>query len=185
MKILIANPSRLAIVIPIEGTKPTNQTKNRNYKMNTTENQLITLKHGQTIRGAGFSKYAQRIEVSTARGYAAEYNEDQEAAHYNALINGHQTFWTHQESPVLCADYPGKAEAHAAKLKEIAEAVELFDGQAVIIEGEKVIVNILGEQYSDPIRFINTHTDGAIGCPVPPCPEGVDYLTHLVDCNCD
>ena len=22
-------------------------------------------------------------------------------------------------------------------------------------------------------------------CPVPPCPEGVPYDNHLVDCNCD
>lgn len=149
--------------------------------MNTTENQLITLRHGQTIRGAGFSKYAQRIEVSTARGYAAEYNEDPEAAHYRALARGHEVFWTYQEPAVLCADYPGKAEAHAAKLKEIAEAVELFDGQAVLIEGEKVIVKILGERYSDPIKFIITRSDGSVGCPVPACPEDADYLAHLID----
>lgn len=127
--------------------------------MNTTENQLITLKHGQTVRGAGFSKYAQRITVRTVRGYRAEYNEDQEEAYNRAVANGHPTSWTHQEPAVLCADYHGKAEAHAAKLKEISEAVELFDGQAVIIEGEKRIVRILGEHCSDPIQFINLNLD--------------------------
>lgn len=127
--------------------------------MNTTENQLITLKHGQTVRGAGFSKYAQRITVRTARGYAAKYNEDQEAAHNRAVANGHQTVWSYQEPAVLCADYLGKAEAHAAKLKEIAEAVQLFDGQAVLIEGEKLIVRLLGEHCSDPIQFINLNLD--------------------------
>ena len=127
--------------------------------MNTTENQLITLKHGQTVRGAGFSKYGQRITVRTARGYAAKYNEDQEAAHNRAVANGHQTVWSYQEPAVLCADYSGKAEAHAAKLKEIAEAVQLFDGQAVLIEGEKLIVRLLGEHCSDPIQFINLNLD--------------------------
>jgi len=121
--------------------------------------QLITLKHGQTIRGAGFSKYAQRITVRTVRGYRAEYNEDQEEAYNRAVANGHETFWTRQDSAVLCSDYPGKAEAHAAKLKEIAEAIELFDGQEVIIENEKLIVRIMGERFSDPIVFINLNLD--------------------------
>ena len=130
-----------------------------NKKMNNTENQLITLKEGQTVRGAGFSRYSQRITVRTARGYAAKYNEDQDAAYNRAVANGHETVWTYQEPAVLCADYPGKAEAHAAKLKEIAEAVELFDGQAVIIDGEKLIVRILGERFSNPIQFINLNLD--------------------------
>jgi len=158
-KIIIANPSRFDIVISIEGNPPTNQKQKPNKKMNNTENQLITLKEGQTVRGAGFSRYSQRITVRTARGYAAKYNEDQDAAYNRAVANGHETVWTYQEPAVLCADYPGKAEAHAAKLKEIAEAVELFDGQAVIIDGEKLIVRISGERFSNPIQFINLNLD--------------------------
>jgi hypothetical protein len=126
--------------------------------MNATENQLITLKHGQTVRGAGFSKYAQRITVKTVRGCAAKYGNPEEA-YDRAIANGHETVWTYQDAAVLCADYPGKAEAHAAKLKEIAEAVELFDGQAVIIDGEKRIVRIAGERFSDPIIFLNLNLD--------------------------
>jgi hypothetical protein len=159
LKIIIANPSRLPIVESIEGNPPTNKKQKPNKKMNNTENQLITLKEGQTVRGAGFSRYSQRITVRTARGYAAKYNEDQDAAYNRAVANGHETVWTYQEPAVLCADYPGKAEAHAAKLKEIAEAVELFDGQAVIIDGEKLIVRISGERFSNPIQFINLNLD--------------------------
>ena len=122
--------------------------------MNTTENQLITLKHGQTVRGAGFSKYAQRISVGTARGYSAEYNENQEEAHQRAISNGHATAWTNQDAACLTADYPGKAEAHAARLKEIAEAVELHNGQKVEIEGEIFAVRLVGSHVSDPIHFI-------------------------------
>lgn len=35
------------------------------------------------------------------------------------------------------------------------------------------------------LEIAEEQTAFAIGCPVPACPEGVDYLSHLVDCNCD
>lgn len=150
------NPNCLGIVISIEGNLPTNK-KFKIEKINkvkATENQLITLKHGQTVRGAGFPVYAQRISVGTARGYSAEYNENQEEAHQRAISNGHATAWTNQDAACLTADYPGKAEAHAAHLKEIAEAVELHNGQKVEIEGEIFAVRLVGSHVSDPIHFI-------------------------------
>ena len=116
--------------------------------------EFITLKHNQTVRGAGFPIYAQRISVGTARGYSAEYNENQEEAHQRAIDNGHTTAWTTQDAACLTADYPGKAEAHALYLKDISEAVELHNGQKVEIENEIFTVRLVGSHVSDPIHFI-------------------------------
>ena len=119
----------------------------------------ITLKHGQTVRGEGFDKYTQRITVGTVRGYEAEHGEkyklqvDPEAAHRLAVERGQVTTWTNQDCAVLSADYPGKAEAHAKVLAEIAASVILQNGQQVIIEGETFTVRLAGDRYSDPIHF--------------------------------
>jgi hypothetical protein len=120
---------------------------------------IIKLKHGQTVRGEGFNKYAQRITVGTVRGYEAEHGEkykqqvDPEKAHQLAVERGHVTAWTNQDCAVLSADYPGKAEAHAKVLAEIAASVILHNGQQVIIEGETFTVRLAGDRYSDPIHF--------------------------------
>lgn len=138
---------------PSKATRRRTKPKIETTKMTAT-NSILTLQHNQTVRGAGFSKYAQRISVGTARGYAAEYNRNQDEAHQRALTNGHSTAWTNQEAACLTADYPGKAEAHAAYLKDIAEAVELQNGQQVEIEGEIFTVRLVGSHVSDPIHFI-------------------------------
>ena len=117
-------------------------------------NSILNLQYNQTVRGAGFPVYAQRISVGTARGYAAEYNGNQEEAHQRAIDNGHATAWTNQDAACLTADYSGKAEAHAAYLKEISDAVELHNGQKVKIEGEVFTVRLVGSHVSDPIHFI-------------------------------
>lgn len=117
-------------------------------------NEILCLRHNQTVRGAGFSKYTQRIIVCTARGYAADHGDDVEETYNRAIANGHETAATYQEAGVLEADYPGKAEKHAAKLAEIANAVELHEGQTVMIEDELFTVRLLGDRYSDPIKFV-------------------------------
>ena len=119
----------------------------------------ITLKHGQTVRGKGFNKYAQRITVGTVRGYEAEHGSkynvqvNPEAAHRLAVERSQVTAWTNQDCAVLSADYPGKAKAHAKVLAEIAASVILHNGQQVIIEGETFTVRLAGDRYSDPIHF--------------------------------
>jgi hypothetical protein len=35
------------------------------------------------------------------------------------------------------------------------------------------------------LHYIKCFRPDTIECPVPPCPEGVPYDNHLVDCNCD
>jgi hypothetical protein len=113
----------------------------------------ITLHHGQEIRVAGFSKFAQRITVGTARGYAAQYNESPEAGHARAIANGHETAWANQDSACLTDDYLGKAEELEAKASATASAPEIEHGQTVEIEGEIFRVIVAGERYSDPVHF--------------------------------
>jgi hypothetical protein len=113
-----------------------------------------TLAHNQEIRIKGFTSLAQSIKVGTCRGYAAQYNEDGEVSHARALTNGHDTAWTNQAAACLTADYPGKHEALAAAAKATAEAVEIEHGQTVEIEGELFRVKVLGQRYSDPVKFI-------------------------------
>jgi hypothetical protein len=150
---LLHNPSRLVLSSPSKARSQRTKPKIETTKMTTT-NSILTLQHNQTVRGAGFPVYAQRISVGTARGYSAEYNDNQEEAHQRAINNGHPTAWANQDAACLTADYPGKAEAHAAYLKEIADAVELHNGQKVEIEGEVFTVRLVGSHVSDPIHFI-------------------------------
>lgn len=113
-----------------------------------------TLTHNQEIRVKGFSNLANKITIGTCRGYAAQYNEDGEASHARALANGHDTAWTNQAASVLTSDYKGKAEELDRAAAERASAVEIEDGQVVEIEGESFRVKVLGERYSDPVKFI-------------------------------
>jgi hypothetical protein len=114
---------------------------------------MKTLQHNQEIRVNGFSALAQKITVGTSRGYAAQYNEDPEEAHNRTLRNGHQTAWANQEASALTSDYPGKHEALDAAAKATAEALEIRDGELVLIEGEIFRVKVLGERYADPVHF--------------------------------
>lgn len=113
-----------------------------------------TLSHNQEIRVKGFSRLANKITVGTCRGYAAKYKEDGEASHQRALKNGHDTAWTNQAASVLSDNYKGKAEELDRAAAATAAAPEIEDGQVVEIEGETFRVKVLGERYSDPVKFI-------------------------------
>lgn len=115
---------------------------------------MITLSHNQVVRGNGLSEYTNRIVVYTARGCAVKWHENPEVSHKRELDRGYDTAFTIQDCTIICAGYAGKEEAHAAKLKEIAEAVELTEDQIVMIEGDQFKVKIIGHQYSSPIKFI-------------------------------
>ncbi len=114
---------------------------------------MITLHHNQVVRGAGFSRYANKITIGTARGYASQYGGCPESSHAECVARGHATAWTNQKSAMICADYQGKAEAHENELQEIKDSVILADNQIVSIEGEQFKVLIAGEEFSDPIHF--------------------------------
>lgn len=114
----------------------------------------MKLTHNQTIRVAGFNKYAQRITVGTIEGHAAKYRQDPAAAVAHAIANGHELAWTTQAPAVLTADYPGKDAELDAKRAEIEAAPEIADGDQVEIEGRAYRVRVLGQQYSDPVAFV-------------------------------
>lgn len=126
-----------------------------------------TLVHGQQIRVPAF-KYAQRIEVVTLRGlhekekYSPHLTwEEFEAREKANCIQSYTTYrpaWTHQDSAVLTANYPGKAELMAKKAEETAAAVAIAEGDHVIIEGVEYKVKITGQRYSDPVRFVPVTT---------------------------
>ena len=113
----------------------------------------IQLHHNQVVRGFGFSQYAKKIRVRTARGSAHECNSDPEEAHEHCLMRGHDTAWANQKPAMLTADYAGKAEELEKERQEIRDSVILDNKQLVIIEGETFKVLLAGDQYSDPIHF--------------------------------
>lgn len=114
----------------------------------------LTLVHGQEVRGKGF-QYAQKITVGTITGSALKYGDDPLESIDRAKKFGHPLEpWTNQSPAVMTADYPGKAEEHAAKLAATAASPELENGQLVEIEGCIYKVKLLGQQYSDPIAFV-------------------------------
>ncbi len=115
---------------------------------------MKTLQDGQEIRVKGFSQYASSIKVGTARGYAKKYNENAEAAHRRAIDNGHDTAYAIQMPSIITADYKGKSEELDAKAKATAQSVEIENGEQVEIEGDTFTVKVLGERYSDPVKFV-------------------------------
>jgi len=128
--------------------QPLAQLTNQN-KMTTT----TTLSHNQEITVKGFT-LASKITVGTARGYAAKYNDNADAAHALAIANGHDTAWTNQKAAILTSNYPGKDEALDLAARNTAAAQVIEDGQVVTIEDEDFQVRVLGQRFSDPVRFI-------------------------------
>ena len=124
-------------------------TTNTNTNMTTT----TTLAHNQEITVKGFT-LASKITVGTSRGYAKQYGDDAEESHNRTLANGHDTAWTNQKSATLTSNYPGKDEALDLAAKNTAAAQIIEDGQTVNIEGEEFEVKVLGQRFSDPVRFI-------------------------------
>ena len=114
----------------------------------------VILHDGQEIRIQGFSPYAQKIAVHTARGYAARHNQNPEEAHADALANGHATAWVYQEPAILTADYKGKAAALEAAAAATAAAPVIAHRDVVEIEGELFRVLVTGERYSDPAALV-------------------------------
>ncbi len=118
------------------------------------QNTTATLRHGQVIRVAGFSQYANRITVGTTRGYVGgTYGpEAGERAHKRAITNGFDTAWTNQEHSELNFRH-GEFEDAAVINDDIAAAPVLHEGQQVEIEGETFTVRVSDEMFSDPVSF--------------------------------
>ena len=114
---------------------------------------IIQLTHGQHVVVPSF-KYTNKIELVTPRGYALSYGDCPEEAEAQATKFGHEFLACFKFPSIISADYNGKAERLEAERKEWEEAQRINEGDIVECEGRKYIVKILGENFSDPVKFI-------------------------------
>lgn len=114
---------------------------------------MKTLAHNQEVRIAGF-KHASTIRVFTLAGYAIQNGENPEEAIARSKRFGHELKpCCLQDASIITGDYAGKKEELDAKDAATAAAPELTNGELVEIEGSQFIVRVLGQQYSDPVKF--------------------------------
>ena len=114
---------------------------------------LIHLSHGQQIVVSSF-KYQNKIELVTPRGYALSRGDCPEDAEARAVKFDHEMLACFQHSSVLSSDYEGKAERLEAERKDWEKAQRIKQGDLIECEGRKYKVKIIGERYSDPVKFI-------------------------------
>ncbi len=114
---------------------------------------MRTLKHDDMVILNG-----RKGTVGTVRGMATKYpvgsvneksNTDPEADVARARGFGHAIYWINQEAGMLCSD-KGYYERQRAIW---ADAVEVFDGEVVMIEGDVRTIKYKGN-YSDMGAFI-------------------------------
>jgi len=115
---------------------------------------MKTLSHNQEVRIAGF-KNASKICIFTIAGYAIQNGENLDEAIARAKSFGHDVNpCCLQSSSIITADYAGKKEELEAKNTATAAAPEIANGELVEIEGIQFIARVIGQQYSDPVRFV-------------------------------
>lgn len=121
--------------------------------------EIKTLTHNQEIKVTCF-RYASKIQVMTLQGCfqndVIRYGEKKtwEAYKEQNKRNGGPEVWSYQSPAVLTADYAGKAEALAKAAAEMEAAPEIANGDWVRIEGLEYQVKVIGERYSNPVKFI-------------------------------
>lgn len=111
---------------------------------------MQTLIANQFVTVAGWDR---AFEFSTARGYAARYNEDQDAAHARCVGFGHDTAFTINGGTMLTDSRAYNAAKLAEAAANLAGATIIADGETVKIEGETFTVRVMGQRFSDPIHF--------------------------------
>ena len=116
-------------------------------------NAIIHLSHGQQIVVPSF-RFTNKIELVTPSGYALEHGDCPKEAEERATKFGHEFLACFKHPSIITADYNGKAERLEAERKEWEEAQRINEGDIVECEGRKYIVKILGENFSDPVKFI-------------------------------
>ena len=114
---------------------------------------LVQLTHGQQVVVPSF-KHSAKIELVTPRGYATSNGDCPEEAEARAISHGHDLLACFQHSSIVTADYDGKAEELQAAREEWEKAQRIDQGDLVECEGRKYKVRIIGERYSDPVKFI-------------------------------
>lgn len=113
----------------------------------------IKLTHGQQIVIPSF-KYTNKIQLVTPSGYALEEGHCPKEWEARAAKFGHEFLACFQHCSILTADYKGKDEQLQAERKEWEDAQRVEQGDLVECEGRKYTVKILGQQFSDPVKFI-------------------------------
>ena len=93
------------------------------------------------------------FQFSTARSYAAQYNEDQDAAHARCVGFGHDTAFTINGGTMLTDSRAYNTAKLAEAAANLASATTVADGETVQIEGETFTVRVMGRRFSDPIHF--------------------------------
>ena len=116
-------------------------------------NKIIHLSHGQQIVVPSF-KFNNKIELVTPRGYALEHGDCPEEAEERAAKNNWEFLACFKHCSIISADYEGKAERLEAERKDWEEAQRIEAGDLVKCEGRKYTVKIIGENVSDPVKFI-------------------------------
>ena len=92
---------------------------------------MKTLTDGQQVKIKGF-KHKTKLEV--------KYYPDNESC----II---------AEGAFLVDNYPGKDQEMAERQKNFENAIELSDGEVVMLNNEPVRVVVLGESFCDPVHL--------------------------------
>ena len=111
---------------------------------------MQTLTANTFVTVAGWSR---AFQFSTARGYAAQYGEDQEGAHARCVGFGHDTAFTVNGGTMLTDSRAYNLAKLAESAAQLAGATVIADGERVEIEGDTFIVRVVGQRFSDPIHF--------------------------------
>lgn len=141
-------------MVPVAGSLLTN-TDDKDTPM------IKTLNAGDRVRLESWTRYPYErttVGVMTVRAYAAQYNEDPELRHAQALKNGHDTCWGNLSPSVIVGDPAEGARIRARLADEFARCITLREGEKVVIEGERFTVvvpwgNRDAPRNSDAIHF--------------------------------
>jgi len=112
---------------------------------------MKTLSPQTFVTVAGWNR---AFKFNTARGYAAQYGEDQEAAHARCVGFGHDTAWTVNPGSALLGDRAAAAALLQQEARDLAGSTVLQNGEQVEIEGKSFTVRVMGAKFSDPIHFL-------------------------------
>jgi hypothetical protein len=116
------------------------------------------LTHRQQIRTT-MDKYEPEIIVCSVEGCVRDRGGDPSLAYEKEIQRAEdcgtaaQTVFSNQSPACLTADYPGKAEAHAAKRAAYAAAVLIENGELVEIEGRVYKARYTRRDCCDPVIF--------------------------------
>lgn len=93
----------------------------------------------------------EACSVGTVEGYAATSTwQTAEEAVERAIKNNHELAYTISSPKFLSSD----PSAYIREEERKSHAIEVEEGEIVLIEGRKYKIKLMGPQYSDPIHFI-------------------------------